>query len=95
VPIPFAFPWLNAFKAAITHSHSLSDPSLCLVTKANRTLTAFRKIVEALKKKNQTAMMALSKFLVLLSLFLSAMHTNAFTCLSPIARNQVRGNHLI
>jgi hypothetical protein len=40
-------------------------------------------------------MTALSKFLVLLALFLSAMHTNAFTCLSPIARNQVQGNHFI
>jgi hypothetical protein len=40
-------------------------------------------------------MTALSKFLMLLAIFLSAMHTNAFTCLSPIARNQGQGNHFI
>jgi hypothetical protein len=40
-------------------------------------------------------MTALSKFLVLLAIFLSAMHTNAFTCLSSFARNQVHGNHFI
>ncbi len=40
-------------------------------------------------------MPALSKFLVLLAIFLLARHANAFTCLSPIARNQVRENHVI
>ena len=40
-------------------------------------------------------MTALSKFLVLLAIFLLARHANAFTCLSPIARNQVQGNHFI
>ncbi len=40
-------------------------------------------------------MPALSKFLVLLAIFLLARHANAFTCLSPIARNQVPGNHFI
>jgi hypothetical protein len=40
-------------------------------------------------------MPALSKFLVLLAIFLLARHANAFTCLSPIARNKVRGNPFI
>jgi hypothetical protein len=40
-------------------------------------------------------MTALSKFLVLLTIFLSASYANAFASLSPIARNQVWVNHLI
>ena len=40
------------------------------------------------------AMPALSKFLVLLALILSASHENAFTSLSWVAGNQVRINHL-
>jgi hypothetical protein len=40
-------------------------------------------------------MPALSKFLVLLAIFLLARHANVCTCLSPIARNQVQGNHFI
>ena len=44
--------------------------------------------------KGMNAMPALSKFLVLLALFLSASHSNAFTSLSSVAGNQVRVNHL-
>jgi hypothetical protein len=40
-------------------------------------------------------MTALSKFLVLLALFLLASHANAFTSLSSAARTQVRINHVI
>ncbi len=40
-------------------------------------------------------MPALSKFLVLLALFLLASHVHAFTSLSSIAGDQVRVNHLI
>jgi hypothetical protein len=40
-------------------------------------------------------MMALSKFLVLLALFLLASHANAFTSLSPVAESQDQENHLI
>jgi hypothetical protein len=40
-------------------------------------------------------MTALSKFLVLLALFLMASHANAFTSLSSIAGTQVRINHVI
>ena len=40
------------------------------------------------------AMPALSKFLVLLALILSASHANAFTSLSWVAGNQVQINHL-
>jgi hypothetical protein len=54
-----------------------------------------KKIIEALKTKRIEAIPALSKFLVLLAIFLLARHANAFTCLSPIARNQVWGNHFI
>jgi hypothetical protein len=58
-------------------------------------LTAFKFFIESLKRKGLNGMVALSKFLVLLAIFLLARHANAFTCLSPIARNQVRGNHFI
>jgi hypothetical protein len=44
--------------------------------------------------KGMNAMPALSKFFVLLALFLSASHSNAFTSLSSVAGNQVRVNHL-
>ncbi len=40
-------------------------------------------------------MTALSKFLVLLALFLLASHANAFTSHSSVAGNQVWINHLI
>jgi hypothetical protein len=40
-------------------------------------------------------MTALSKFLVLLVIFLSASYVNAFASLSPVAGNQVWVNHLI
>ena len=40
-------------------------------------------------------MPALSKFLVLLALFLLASHVHAFTSLSSVAGDQVRVNHLI
>jgi hypothetical protein len=39
------------------------------------------------------AIPALLKFLVLNAIFLSASNANAFTCLSPIARNQVQEKH--
>jgi hypothetical protein len=44
--------------------------------------------------KGMNAMPALSKFLVLLTLFLSASYSNAFLSLSSVAGNQVRVNHL-
>jgi hypothetical protein len=40
-------------------------------------------------------MTALSKFLVLLAIFLSASYANAIASLSPVAGNQVCVNHLI
>ena len=47
-----------------------------------------------MNSKGLNAMPALSKFLVLLALVLSASHANAFTSLSWVAGNQVRINHL-
>ena len=47
-----------------------------------------------MNSKGLNAMPALSKFLVLLALILSASHANAFTSLSSVAGNQVRINHL-
>jgi hypothetical protein len=44
--------------------------------------------------KGLNAMPALSKFLVLLALVLSASHANVFTSLSSVAGNQVLINHL-
>jgi hypothetical protein len=52
-------------------------------------LTAFKKNIKALKRKGMNAMPALLKFLVLLAIFLSARHANAFTSLSSVAGNQV------
>jgi hypothetical protein len=46
------------------------------------------------KGKGLNAMPALSKFLVLLALILSASHANSFTSLSWVAGNQVQINHL-
>jgi hypothetical protein len=85
-------------KLAVRHSHSLSDPVLCLVTQANN-LTAFLNIYwasfKAMKSKALNAMPALSKFLILLAMFLLASYAHAFTSLSPFAGNQARVNHLI
>jgi hypothetical protein len=47
------------------------------------------------KQKALNAMTALSKFLVLLALFLLASHANVFTSLSLVAGNQARVNYLI
>ena len=67
---PFAFAWLNALHAVI-HSHSLSDPFLCLVTQANQKLTAFLNITwKEMNSKGLNAMPAISKILVLLALVL-------------------------
>ena len=48
-----------------------------------------------MNSKRLNAMLALLKFLFLLAIFLSASNANALTCLSSIAGNQVRVNHLI
>jgi len=48
-----------------------------------------------MNSKGLNAMPALSKFLVLLALFLFASHVHAFTSLSSVAGDQVRVNHLI
>jgi hypothetical protein len=59
-------------------------------------LTAFKTFIEQeLKRKGLNAMTALSKFLVLLAIFLSASHANSFTSLCLVAGNQVWVNHLI
>jgi hypothetical protein len=47
-----------------------------------------------MNSKGLNAMPALSKFLVLFALVLSASHANAFSSLSWVAGNQVRVNHL-
>jgi len=47
-----------------------------------------------MNSKGLNAIPALSKFLVLLALVLSASHANAFTSLSWVAGNQIRINHL-
>ena len=46
-----------------------------------------------MNSKGLNVMSALSKFLVLLALILSASHANAFTSLSWVAENQVWNNH--
>jgi hypothetical protein len=95
VPVSFAFAWLNAFQAAVRHSTSLSDPCLCQVTQANRTLTAFKNFIEAFKRKELNGTTALSKFLVLLAIFLSASYANAFLSINQVAGDQVQVNYFI
>jgi hypothetical protein len=46
-----------------------------------------------LEENDETAMMALSEFLVLLAILLSAGYVNAFVSPSQVARDQVRVNH--
>jgi len=98
VPFPFAFARLNALQAPVRHSLSLSDPVLRLVTQANNLIAFFKYLwasFEAMKSKALNAMPAVSKFLILLAVFLSASYAHAFTSLSPVAGNQARVNHLI
>ncbi len=54
-----------------------------------------KKSLKHWKWKELNAMTALSKFLVLLALFLLASHANVFTSLSLVAENQVWVNYLI
>jgi hypothetical protein len=48
---------------------------------------------KALKSKIMNAILAFLKFLVLIAIFLLASNANAFTSLSPVARNQVQEKH--
>ncbi len=52
-------------------------------------------LIEALKRNWLNAMTDLSRFLVLLALYLLASHANVFTSLSLVAGNQVQGKFLI
>jgi len=71
-------------------SQFIRPSSLLSYTQANQKLTAFLNIIwKAMNSKRLNAMPALSKFLVLLALVLSASHANAFTNLSWVAGNQV------
>jgi len=61
-------------------------------TQANQKLTAFLNIIW--KAMNSKGLNAMSAFLVILALVLSASHANVSTSLSSVAGNQVRINHL-
>ncbi len=56
-------------------------------------MTAFKKLIEALKSKRLDAMAAFTKLLVLIAIFLSTSHANAFTSMSPVPGNQVQEKH--
>jgi hypothetical protein len=56
-------------------------------------LTAFKKLIEALKSKRSDVMAAFTKLLVLIAIFLSASYANAFPSMSPVAGNQVQEKH--
>jgi len=60
-----------------------------------KTDCVFKYYLESIEPKGLNAMPALSKFLVLLALFLLASHVHACTSLSSVAGDQVRVNHLI
>ncbi len=96
VPVPFPFARLNALQAAVKHFHSLSDPCLCWVTQAKQKLTAFKKLIEALKsKKDWMQWRFFAQLLVLIAIFLLASYANAFLNLNQVAGNQIWLNHLI
>jgi hypothetical protein len=79
-----------------TFSQFIRPSSLLSYTsKTDYVLNIYQTSIEALKRKELNAMTALSKFLVLLALFLLASHANAFPSLSLVAGNQVQVNHLI
>jgi hypothetical protein len=64
--------------------------------KQNKNWLRLKKLLDSnWNKKDWTAMTALSKFLVLLAIFLSANSGDAFMNLSSAAGNLVRGNHWI
>ncbi len=69
-------------------------PLLSYTSKLN-TEWVLKKSLKHWKGKGLNAMTTLSKFLVLLALFLLASHANVFTSLSLIAGNQVGVNYLI
>jgi hypothetical protein len=78
-----------------TFSQFIIPSSLQSYTQANQKLTAFLNIIwKAMIGKGLNAMPALSKFLVLLALVLSASHANVFASLSSVAGNQIQINHL-
>ena len=80
---------------SLTFSQFIRPSSLLGYTQANQKLTAYLNIIwKAMIDKGLNAMPALSKFLVLLALVLSACHANVFTSLSSEAGNQVQINHL-
>jgi hypothetical protein len=82
MPFLFAFAWFNALQA-VRHSYSLSDSVLCQVTQAKQKLTPFLNIIwKVMISKGLNALLALSKFLVLLALLLSAIHAHAFRLVS-------------
>ena len=82
------FLWLNAFQAVRQFSQFIR-PSSTLSYTSNRTLTVLKILLNSnWERKNWTAMTALSKFLVLLAIFLSASLGDAFV-------NHARLNHLI
>ncbi len=83
-------PSSQAFSQFIRPSSSLSYTS-----KTDCILKYLWASIEAMKRERLNAMPALSKFLVLLALFLLGSHVPAFTSLSLVARDQVRVNHLI
>ncbi len=53
----------------------------------------FKELIEALKSKRLDAMVAFTKLLVLIAIFLLASHANAFTSMNPVAGNQVQEKH--
>jgi len=78
-----------------TFAQFIRPSSLLSYTQANQTLTVFLNIIwKAMNSNGLNAMPALSKFLVLLALILSASHVNVSISLSSVAGNQVRINHL-
>jgi hypothetical protein len=62
---------------------------LSYTSKSNTDCIKKNEALKTMRIELQTAMMALSKFLVLLALFLLASHANAFTSLSSVAGDKV------
>ncbi len=58
-------------------------------------MTVFNNFIEALKRKGLNGMMAISKFLVILGIFLLASYASVFLSTNLVAGDQVQVNHFI
>jgi hypothetical protein len=96
MPFPFAFAMLNALQAAVRHSTVYQTHVFAKLHKQIEHWLHLKNILNSNgNKKDWTAMTALSKFSVLLAIFLLENLGDAFMNLSSAAENLVPVNHWI